>query len=189
MTFINLLYVMSVYYMLSWIPQMVSDLGFSASQAARISVTANLGGVVGGAALGWAAYRLGLKRLVLLSFTVTAVMTTLFGFASATLPLLTLVAAIAGVFLFAGMSGIYAVVARTFEAQTRATGTGFVVGVGRASSALAPAISGYLLVSGLSRGQVSVVMAIPALLAAGILLIMPVREIRTDGSVAQGVGN
>jgi MFS transporter, AAHS family, vanillate permease len=188
-TFINLLYVISVYYMLSWIPQMVSDLGFSASQAARISVTANLGGVLGGAALGWAAYRLGLKRLVLLAFTGAAVMTTLFGFTSATLPLLTLVAAIAGVFLFAGMSGVYAVVARTFEAHTRATGTGFVVGVGRASSALAPAISGYLLASGLSRAQVSVVMAVPALLAAAILLVMPVREIKTDGSVAQRKGD
>lgn len=176
-TLINLLYVLSVYYMLSWIPQTVAKLGFTPSEAAGVSVAANLGGIVGGMLLGYAADRLGLKRLVLVAFLGMAVATAMFGRTPADLGWLTLVAAVGGFFMFGGMIGLYAVIARTFPAGARATGTGFVVGVGRASSAAAPVIAGLLLAAGFGRDSVSLVMAIPALLAAIVLLAFPVRPV------------
>jgi AAHS family 4-hydroxybenzoate transporter-like MFS transporter len=176
----NLLFVLSFYYLLSWLPQMVAELGFSASQAAQVSVVTNLGGVLGGTALGWASSRFGLKRLLLLSLCAAACMITLFGRTPASLPLLIGAAALAGIFLFGSAVGIFAVVARSFPAHLRATGTGFVVGVARVSSAAAPAIAGFMLAAGISRGEVALFMSLPAVLTAIIFSTLTIREISTE---------
>lgn len=179
-TLINLLYVLSVYYMLSWMPQTVAGLGFTASEAAHVSVAANVGGILGGMAIGYAADRLGLKRLVVVAFGGMAAATALFGLTPASLPLLLAVAGLSGFFMFGGMIGLYPVVTRTFKASARATGTGFVVGVGRASSAAAPVVAGLMLSAGLDRSAVSLWMALPALLAAIVLALFPVRDISAE---------
>jgi MFS family permease len=183
-TAIYFLFVMTVYFFLSWIPQMVADLGFRPSAAAGVSATANLAGVVGGTLLGWAAARLGLKRLALVALTGMGLATMAFGYVRADLGLLTLNAAMVGFFLFGGMVGLYAIVSRTFPTHARATGSGFVIGVGRIGSALAPAAAGLLFSAGAGRGQVSIVMGAAAILAAGLLLLFPVGETSTPTSNA-----
>jgi len=174
-TAIYFLYIVTVYYFLSWIPQMVADLGFPASAAANVSVIANLSGIVGGALLGWMANRYGLKRLTVLALLGMGCFTALFGLVPADLFWLRIVAAITGFFLFAGMIGLSAVIARTFPTHARATGTGFVIGIGRAGSALAPFIAGLLFTAGLHRGGVSIIMAVAAVLAALLLMSFTVR--------------
>ena len=174
-TAIYFLYVMTVYYFLSWIPQIVADLGFPASAAASVSAVANLSGVVGGTLLGWMSHRLGLQRLSVLALIGMGACTALFGLTPADLMLLKIAAAAAGFFLFAGMIGLYAVIARTFPTHVRATGTGFVIGIGRAGSALAPLIAGVLFTAGLGRAGVSAVMGIAAVLAAMLLISFTVR--------------
>ncbi len=175
-TAVNLLTFMSAYYLMSWIPQNVARLGFTASQAARVSVMASLGGIVGSVALGWASTKVGLKPLVLATIFGMAVMVAMFGFTPPKLDLLTWAAAVAGMFVYASTTGIYALLTRTFSARTRATGVGFVVGVGRVSSALGPAIAGLLLASGLSYKGVGATMAVPVLIAAAILMTLRVRS-------------
>jgi MFS family permease len=75
-----------------------------------------------------------------------------------------------GFFLQSGMMGLYAVIARTFPAHVRATGTGLVIGLGRIGSAIGPALAGQLLAGGVPRSAVAIVMAVPALLAALLML-------------------
>ena len=103
----------------------------------------------------------------------------LFGWLPPSLTLFAATAAVAGFFLFGGMIGLYAVVARTFPAHMRASGTGFVIGIGigigRLGSARAPLLAGLLFSAGLDRAGVGVVMAVPALLAVIVLLSFRVR--------------
>ena len=98
-----------------------------------------------------------------------------FGYAGAHLALLTLTAAIGGFFAHSGMVSMHSLIARTFPSHMRATGAGFALGVGRIGSALAPAVAGYLFNTGMSRGQVSVVMGTSAVLAALLLLTFHVQ--------------
>ncbi len=181
LTAINALFVVSVYYMLSWTPQIVAQFGFSAAQAARASVAFNLGGIVGGAAIGWAARWAPLKRLMLIVFSGAAVMTMIFGYLPAHLTLLYVNAFVCGIFLMGGMIGLYAITARTFPASSRAAGTGLVVGVGRASSAIGPAIAGFMLAAHFTRWEVATVMAIPAATSALVLAGFTVRAVSTEG--------
>lgn len=166
---INVFFAMITYYMLSWMPQMVADAGFAPAVAASITVYANLAGIVGGMLMGWAAPHVGLKPLVLAAFIGLSLATVLFGLTPADETLLRFAAAGAGFFLFAGVVGIYAVVARSFPAHQRSTGAGLVIGLGRGGSALAPAIAGFLFALNLGRFEVSVAMAACGLVSALLL--------------------
>ena len=65
--------------------------------------------------------------------------------------------------------GIYAVLARAYPPELRASGTGTVLGIGRAGSILAPIIAGFLFQSGYGVSRVSLLIGIGPLLAAALL--------------------
>lgn len=80
-------------------------------------------------------------------------------------------ASVCGFFLISGITGLYATIAATFTPQSRASGSGFVIGVGRATSATAPYLAGWMFASGLTRAEVSAAFAACALLAGLVLLL------------------
>ncbi len=174
-TAVNFLFVMTVYYFLSWLPQMVADAGYSASTATTVSATANLVGIAGAVVLGLFANLVGLRLLVSIAMLGFGAATAIFGFVRPELAVLTAMASIAGAFLFAGIAGIFTTIGATFAPHMRATGTGFVIGVGRGGSALAPAIAGALFAVGASRGEVSLALGACAFVA-GLLLLFPARK-------------
>lgn len=63
------------------------------------------------------------------------------------------------------MISLYGVIARTFPAHLRASGTGFVIGLGRIGSTLGPLIAGLMFARGVPGQSVAMLMAIPALVA------------------------
>jgi len=176
-TVANLLYAGAVFYLLSWLPQLVADAGFSPSQASLVSGVASGSGVVGGVALGWAAQRLGLRGLTSAAMIGMGLATIAFGAMPPSLPLLVAAGAVAGLFLFSGAAGMYATIATTFEDEARATASGFVSGVGRVSSAATPLIAGLLFAHGVPREQVSSLFGGIAI-ASGIIVLTGWRRYR-----------
>ena len=176
-TIANLLYAAAVYYVLSWLPQMVADAGFSASSASIVSAVASLAGVGGGLTLGWLAQRYGLRWLTSGAMIGLGCATIAFGVMPPILPLLTLAGGVCGLFLFAGGAGLYATIATTFSDEARASGSGFVSGVGRVASAGAPLLAGYLFAGGMSRGDVSLSFGLVAALA-GLIIMLGWRRFR-----------
>lgn len=166
---VNVLYVLAVYYFLSWLPQMVADAGFPPAAASLASASASLAGVAGGLLLGWRAQAGGLRWLVVGAMAAFGICTMGFGAVPPSLPLLVAAAALCGFFLFGSACGVYATIAASFADAARASGTGFVSGVGRISSALAPLIAGRFFEGGLSRGEVSAAFGGCALMAAALL--------------------
>ena len=164
------LHILTFYYMQSWIPKIVVDLGFTQPQGSRVLVWANLGGVMGGAAIGALSARFGLKRLTTLVTFGTAIVVSAFGFVAPTLTAITAIVFVAGFFWNAAVVGFYALAARNFPTHVRATGTGFMIGFGRGGAALAPILAGFLFQAGLGRDMVSVLMALGSLLGAVLLL-------------------
>lgn len=169
------LHILTFYYMQSWIPKIVVDLGFTQPQGSRVLVWANLGGVMGGAAIGALAIRFGLKRLTTLVTFGAAIVVSAFGFVAPSLGAITAIVFVAGFFWNAAVVGFYALAARNFPTHARATGTGFMIGFGRGGAALAPILAGFLFQAGLGRDMVSVLMALGSLLG-GILLFVGLRH-------------
>src|ERR1700722_3894936 len=94
----------------------------------------------------------------------------------ADMALLIAAAAALGVFLYGAQASLYALMKKSFPVHVRATGVGFVTGIGRLGGVLSPVVSGHLLGAGLRYAQVSTVMALGSLLGAVILLLNLARK-------------
>jgi MFS family permease len=103
-----------------------------------------------------------------------AVLLWIFAHTPGQMALLITASGVLGACLYGGQTSLYALMTRSFPIQVRATGIGFVTGVGRVGGIVAPLVSGHLLGKGLGYAQVSTVMALGSLIG-GIALFTPVR--------------
>lgn len=179
------LHITTFYFILKWIPKIVVDMGFAPASAAGVLVWANIGGAIGGAALGLLAQRFGAKPVTIAALLMSGAMVTIFGRVGDDLTQLMVISAIAGTFTTAGAVGFYTILARALPTHVRATGTGFVIGFGRGGAVLSPIIAGYLFQAGFGLPLVALVMGAGSIVAAGALLSVRLRESGPSRAAAQ----
>jgi benzoate transport len=165
-------HIITFYYVLKWTPTIVTEMGIGASAASGVLTWANVGGALGGAVFGLMTIKLGLKRLTIVILVLSMVGVAIFGRSAPEVNELSLLAAFAGFFGNAGVSGLYTIVAYVFPTHVRATGTGFVIGVGRGGAVLSPIIAGFLLNGGATLGTVGMIMGVFSLAGAGALCFL-----------------
>ena len=183
-------HIITFYYILKWTPTIVTTMGIPAAAASGVLTWANVGGALGGAVFGLLTTRIGLKPLSIGILAMTMVGVAIFGQSAPEVTQLSYLAAFAGFFGNAGVSGLYTIVAYVFPTHVRATGTGFVIGVGRGGAVLAPILAGYLLKGGATLGTVALVMGVGSLLAAITLLFLKLGTNKPAGVTAtDGVAN
>ena len=168
--------IVSFYFVLKWTPTIVTEMGFAPSSASGVLTWANIGGAAGGAVFGLLTVRIGLKPLTIVILALTTVGIALFGRSAPDLTQLGYWVAFAGFFGNAGISGLYTIVARVFPTHLRATGTGFVIGVGRGGAYISPIIAGFLFDWNYTRETVALIMGSGAFLAGVTLLFLKLRE-------------
>lgn len=168
---VNVLFAAAAYFVLSWLPQLISDAGFAPSRASLASALASASGIVGGLALGWIARNRRIDRTTALAMMSLAFALCAFGLAPASFGLLLTLAGVMGFFLFAGVAGLYATIASRVAPEARATASGLVIGMGRISSAVGPLVAGALFADNWGRAGVTAVFASCAFAAAIALLI------------------
>jgi cyanate permease len=168
------MHITTFYFILKWVPKIVVDMGFAPSAAAGVLVWANVGGATGGTVLGLLTQRFAVKHLTLVVLVLSTAMVAAFGHGQPDLTRLSLVCAAAGFCTNAGVVGIYAVLARAFPADVRATGSGFVLGTGRGGAVLAPIVAGVLFQAGFGLQAVAICMGAGSLVAAACLAMVRV---------------
>lgn len=161
----------SFYFSLSWTPKLLVAVGLSAQQGVTGGVLLNLGGIVGGSLFGVLAVRMRLAWLAVAGLVAAAVCTTVFALTSSSLGLAFGVAFLLGMFLFAAMAGLYALVPATYPAAVRVTGMGWAIGIGRAGAILSPMTAGLLLDGGWQPFTLYYVFALPLAVAAVAVLV------------------
>jgi len=171
-------HIFTFYFMLKWVPKIVVDMGYVASSAAGVLVWASIGNALGGVLLGLMARRLPLIWLMVGGMLMSIVMVNVFGQGQADLHKLVLIVAATGFFTNFGLAGLYALSAQVFPTRLRASGTGFVIGVGRGGAALSPIIAGFLFEGGFGLSSVALMMSMGTLLAIVLLLILRTRKVR-----------
>lgn len=168
-------HIMTFYFMLKWVPKIVVDMHFPPSAAAGVLVWANVGGALGGTAVGLITQRVGLKQVTIAAMVLSTVMVILFGRSAPDLNELSLLCAAAGFFSNGVIIGLYAIFAQAFPTQVRAGGTGFAIGIGRGGSVLAPITAGFLFKWGYALPTVALCMAMGSLAAAGVLALLKLK--------------
>lgn len=166
------------YYILKWAVKIVADAGYTQPEAASTLTFANIGGALGGFLFGFLMKRWKIKgpTVALLVMGVVAVST--FGMGADTLSGWRTIAFVAMFCTNAAIVGYYAAFALGFPAYARATGTGFVLGIGRLGAASSPILAGYLF-KALGNDNllaVSTIMALGSVASAILFLMLPMRD-------------
>ena len=117
-------------------------------------------------------------------FAAFALLTVAFSMAEPDLDVLRMLGAALGFFLFGGMCALHSIVSRSFPDHIRASGAGFVMGIGRAGSALVPVVTGLMFSLGVGRESIAFALAGGVLAAAGLALRLRTLESQSTEEVA-----
>ena len=170
------------YYILKWAVKIVADDGFSQPDAASVLTYANIGGAFGGFLFGFLMKKWSIKGPTVAVLALGALAVAAFGLGQDTLAGWRAASLAAMFFTNAAIVGFYAAFALGFPAYARATGTGFVLGVGRFGAAGSPIIAGFLF-EALGNDQllpVSSIMALGSVIALVLFLLLPLRDADAD---------
>lgn len=174
----------SFYFVLSWTPKNLVDLGFTVEDGIVALVMLNLGGIFGGLVFGYFARRSNAR--VLVSYMLIGLFFVIVGFGllrSGFVPVMA-GAFITGFFLMGAMAGLYIIVPHVYPPSVRNTGTGLAIGLGRFGAMVGPYLAGLLIAAGWDRIVYYSVLALPVLISA--LAVRHVVYFGEQGEPAKG---
>ena len=157
----------TLYFLMSWTPKLIINLGYSADAGNLAFTLFNFGGVLGIFILGYLASKWSLSTLISIFAITSAVF--MWAFAGAVSldfnqTSLMMLIFIIGISMQGGYTGMYAVAAKIYPIEIRSTGVGWAIGLGRFGAVLGPGIAGYMIASGLPITINFMVFAIPMLI-------------------------
>jgi benzoate transport len=156
----------SFYFVLSWTPKNLVDLGFTVEQGIQALLFVNLGGIAGGLICGYGTRRLNARSLT--SWLLIALFFSIVGYGmvrTGFVPMMAL-AFLVGLFLMGAMAGLYIIVPHVYPPNVRNTGTGLAIGIGRIGAMVGPPLAGVLIAEGWDRVAYYSVLALPVLISA-----------------------
>ena len=171
------LQLMVLYFLLSWVPKLIEDMGHSAADGNRAGRLINLVGMLGIFVIGFVALRVDVTKVTAFFFMGLAIMLALIASLSPSLFVITSLIAITGFFTHGAMIGLYSTVPSLYPVELRAAGSGWAIGISRLGAVFGPLIGGYLLGFGVSEQQLFYAF-IPASLLAAICVFVLYKQQR-----------
>jgi MFS family permease len=163
---------LTIYFMLSWIPTLFVDAGYTRAQGIEALTGFNLGAIPGILVLAFLTTRLPLVPLLSLFFLSAGGVLTYVGLTEPTAlgSLMTLMF-IGGVFLHGGFTCLYALATQAYPSDVRAAGVGWAAGLGRIGAIASPLLAAALISAGWGMYSLFFSFALP-LIIGGLLLWM-----------------
>jgi MFS family permease len=158
------------YYFVKWIPNIVSDFGFTASQATEVLGVISLGGVIGAIGMGLITRFIPIRPMLIVCLIAAGAGVAMFPNTMDSLDSMKQLGFVTGVLLFAAISGFAGLWASMFPSSLLGSGSGLVLGVGRGGAVLGPMIPGFLFAAGFALQSVALIMAAGSL-SSGVLLL------------------
>ncbi|MGI5287803.1 MFS transporter [Nonomuraea polychroma] len=172
-----------VYGLNTWLAQIMRQAGYPLGSALAFLLVLNLGAIVGTPLLGMAADRMGSKPVTVGMFVVAALSIFLLSMRLPSVLLFALVA-IAGACTIGTTILVNAYTANFYPAHMRATGLGWALGVGRLGAICGPIYGGAILASGWGIEANFYAFAIPAVVGALAIFVIPARPgVTSEGGI------
>jgi AAHS family 4-hydroxybenzoate transporter-like MFS transporter len=154
----------NLYLLVSWLPTLLTGVGWLPAQAIRAMAFNQLGGILGGLSLAWLMDRFGAERTLATGFAVNTVALLLFlvvpsGFLSWG-ALLLMIGACTGGSQFA----IVSLAASLYPSSILATGSGWASAIARIGAVISPLVGGALIAAGVAPTRVIAGLAAPAVI-------------------------
>lgn len=163
---------MSLYFVLSWVPKLLIEQGLSQSQGIKGGMLLNLLGVVGIISFALMSTRVHAATLGFFYLIGTGFFFFYLGTVSQVNSSTLITTAIIGFFVHASMIALYATVPMLYPSEIRATATGWAIGLSRFGAMLGPWLTGLLLAQGWLPQDIYPVFAAPSFLAAFFIGIL-----------------
>ncbi|MEY2942198.1 MAG: hypothetical protein RLY97_212 [Pseudomonadota bacterium] len=157
---------MVLYSMLSWITKLAHGAGLSDADSIYAGATYNMGAFVGTTSMGLLSTRVRLGVLVPVLLCAAAVAMLVFGNVALSVGGALAMAFVIGLTLQGGYNGMWPIAASSYPAESRATGIGWAMGVGRSGAVIGPIMAGYLLSAKVSVPMILAVYCVPLLICA-----------------------
>lgn len=165
---------MVVYIMLSWLPSLFTELGFTRKEGATAQFYFMVSATFGTIVLGMLTDRWKKAYVILLMYG--GILAGLFALnAASALTQMYLASALVGAFVIGCQGVLYAFGGIVYPTEMRATGVGVASAVGRVGAMLGPAIAGQLLAAGFGAAGV-VSAAIPCILISALFMLVLVNR-------------
>ena len=167
--FVNLLV---LYFLINWLPTVMTSAGMPLDRAIVAVAMLNLGGVVGGFVLARFIDRFGPFTVLAVSYVAAAVVVALIGQSTHSVGLALSATFVAGFFVIGAQFAANALAAQFYPTSIRSTGVGWALGIGRVGSIVGPLIGGLMISAGLAIAQLLLFSGLPALIAAAAVVVL-----------------
>lgn len=169
---VNLLNLLTVYFLANWIPTVVRAAGRPLGDAVLAGTALQAGGTFGALVLGIVIDRAGFRRVLLACFVVAAVSIFSVGRLDMAGSLLFVAVSVAGFCVIGGQGAVNALSTSYYPTALRSTGIGWALGIGRFGSILGPLLGGEFLKMGLPTASIFLVLALPAVVCTLLVWAM-----------------
>ena len=169
---------MVVYIMLSWLPSLFMELGFTRKEGSTAQFFFMVSATIGTIVLGMLTDRWKKAYVILLMYG--GILAGLFCLnAASSLTQMYMASALVGAFVIGCQGVLYAFGSIVYPTEVRATGVGMASAVGRVGAMLGPTIAGQLLAAGFGAAGV-ISAAIPCIVISALFMLILVRRLQTQ---------
>ncbi|MEU6263595.1 MFS transporter [Saccharopolyspora shandongensis] len=176
--------VAAYYFANTWTPKIMATASGDDSLGVTTGVIANAGGIIGCFIFSALAVKYRSQLLLVATLTGAAAAYLLFGTVFSQVALALALALFLGILTTAGIAGFYAISPGIYTAQARATGVGWMIGLGRLVSIVAPILVGYLVSGGWKPQNIFLLFAAPLAAAALCIVALGISVKRTRAPLA-----
>lgn len=161
-----------VYGLNTWLPKLMIEAGYALNSSLGFLIALQGGAIIGTLIIGRLCDKYGSKKMLVPMYASGAVALTLLGFGG-NMFVIYLLVAIAGAATIGSQNIVQAYVSQYYPASVRSTALGMASGIGRIGGMLGPILGGFLLSVALPIHLNFIAFAIPGLIAAIALSIVP----------------
>ena len=168
----------TLYFLLSWAPRILQDMGFTDAQGNQGGRLINLIGMAGITVLGILGVIIRPSLLTSFYLLALSIALVVLGSVSGSFAITLLLMGTIGFFIHGSMIGLYATAPALYPAEMRATGMGWAIGLSRFGAVLGPASAGFFLDAGWTPQDLFKAYAGIALAAAAVVWFLWREEVR-----------
>jgi MFS transporter, AAHS family, 4-hydroxybenzoate transporter len=167
---------LTVYLLGNWLPTLIRGLGFSLAEAAVVGALFQAGGTIGSVLIGWQMDRFNPHRALGVTVLAGGVLAWYMGVSAHPFSIMCVLAFGMGYCMNGSNTGFCALAAGSYPTEMRATGTSWMLGVGRFGGIAGAMVGAAMLHANWSFGAVFTALAVPAAVGGLAVLLKGARH-------------
>ncbi|SMG61353.1 MFS transporter [Paraburkholderia susongensis] len=180
---------LTVYLLGSWLPTLIRGAGFTLAEAALVGALFQAGGTIGSLAIGWLMDRFNPHRALGATVFAGGVLAWAMGLPGHGIAMIAVLAFFMGYCMNGSNTGFCALAAGSYPTRMRATGTSWMLGIGRFGGIAGAMLGAGMLHANWGFSEVFTSLALPAAVGAAAVLLKGARHRGPLLRVSAGVGH